>query len=278
MLEPPTRTALERLARFVADHPRLFILTGAGVSTGSGIPDYRDDKGEWKRKPPVMYQEFVSDEATRKRYWARSLVGWRWFARARPNRSHAALARLESAGRVQHLVTQNVDRLHQRAGSEGVIDLHGRLDRLICLDCGHEIDREIFQRELERLNPELSLLTAGVAPDGDADLEGIDFSRMDIPSCPRCDGLLKPHVVFFGESVPRERVDRAMDQLRSADAVLVVGTSLMVFSGYRFVREASRLGKPIAAINQGRTRGDDLFSLKVPAPCGDTLESLLGVL
>lgn len=269
---------IERLARFIADHPRLFVLTGAGVSTGSGIPDYRDDQGEWKRKQPVQYQDFVRSDATRKRYWARSLVGWRWFASARPNRAHIALARLEAVGRVHQLVTQNVDRLHQQAGSEKVIDLHGRLDRLICLDCGAETQREAFQQELETLNPQFTELSADAAPDGDADLEGIDFAQLNIPACSNCGGLLKPHVVFFGESVPRTRVETALRQLRDSDAVLVVGTSLMVFSGFRFIREAAKSGQPIAAINRGRTRADDLFTHKIHAHCADTLEALLETL
>lgn len=276
--QQPGRRAISRLARFVAAHPRLFVLTGAGVSTGSGIPDYRDDNGEWKRKRPVQYQDFVRDDLTRKRYWARSLVGWRWFADAEPNGAHHALAELERSGFVHHLVTQNVDRLHQRAGSGRVVDLHGRLDRLICLQCGEQAPRAEFQSQLETLNPRFAVLSAGAAPDGDADLERIDFSRFAIPPCPRCGGMLKPHVVFFGESVPKPRVASALNRLREADAVLVVGSSLMVFSGFRFAREAVKQNKPIAAINLGRTRADDLLHHKVTAPCKATLAALLAEL
>ncbi len=274
----PTDRAIERLARFMADHPKLFVLTGAGVSTGSGIPDYRDHKGEWKRKQPVQYQDFVRNDTVRKRYWARSLMGWRWFADARPNATHRSLARLEAMGRVNQLVTQNVDRLHQRAGSRHVIDLHGRLDRLICLQCGEESERKTFQLELEERNGGFTTLSGHIAPDGDADLEEIDFSRFSVPPCPSCGGTLKPHVVFFGESVPKPRVDNAMDHMRKSDALLVIGSSLMVFSGYRFAREAAKQNKPIAAINLGRTRADDLLDFKVTASCAETLERALATI
>lgn len=264
----------ERLRRFVEAHPRLFVLTGAGVSTDSGIPDYRDNQGDWKRPQPVTYQAFMGDERTRQRYWARSLVGWRRFSRAHPNDAHVALARLEAAGAVEVLLTQNVDGLHQAAGSRHVIDLHGRLDRVRCMANGHLVPRVEFQVALETRNPAWAALDAGDAPDGDADLEGHDFSGFQVPDCPVCGGLLKPDVVFFGEGVPRERVQAAMEGLEAADAVLVAGSSLMVFSGFRFVNAAAKAGKPIAAVNMGRTRADALFSLKIERPVGATLVSL----
>jgi len=267
----PDRTL--ELARFIARHPRLFVLTGAGCSTGSGIPDYRDLDGGWKRRPPVTYQAFVGDAVTRSRYWARSLVGWRRFGRARPNGTHAALARLEDEGRIEVLLTQNVDGLHQAAGSRNVVDLHGRLDRVRCLACERRVPREDFQRELEACNSAWRDLDALDAPDGDADLDGLDFSTFQVPACEACGGMMKPDVVFFGENVPRERVERAGAHLAAADAMLVVGSSLMVFSGYRFAREAARLGKPIAAINLGRTRADDLLSLKIESDCAVALET-----
>jgi NAD-dependent SIR2 family protein deacetylase len=228
-----TGAGADALARFVDAHPRRFVQTGAGCSTGSGIPDYRDLDGSWKRRPPVTLQAFVSDAATRSRYWARSLVGWRRFGRAAPNATHAALATLEANGRVEVLLTQNVDGLHQRAGSRNVIDLHGRLDTVRCLACEARTPREALQRELEALNPAWLALDALDAPDGDADLEGLDFASFRVPGCASCGGLLKPDVVFFGENVPRERVERAGVHLAAADAMLVVGSSLMVFSGYR---------------------------------------------
>jgi NAD-dependent SIR2 family protein deacetylase len=263
------------LSEFIERYPRLFVLTGAGCSTDSGIPDYRDAEGGWKRAQPVTFQAFMGNSQTRQRYWARSLVGWRRFRRANPNDAHRALARLEQQGRVELLVTQNVDRLHQAAGSVGVIDLHGRLDLVRCMACGHRLSRKDLQDELLLRNPAWAELDAREAPDGDADLEARDFSGFDVPPCHHCGGLLKPDVVFFGESVPRDRVDTAMLRLHEADAMLVVGSSLMVYSGYRFAQAAALAGRPIAAVNLGRTRADDLLALKVNQPCSAALGFLL---
>jgi len=263
------------LKEFVDHHRRLFVLTGAGCSVNSGIPDYRDADGAWKRSPPVTYQAFMAQEATRRRYWARSLIGWRRISRARPNDAHRALARLEAIGKSEVLLTQNVDRLHQAAGSEAVIDLHGRLDRVRCMGCDIVSPRQALQEALERLNPAWLTLEAVVAPDGDADLDGLDFSKFAVPACPHCGGVLKPDVVFFGENVPRPRVEAAMRHLEDADGVLIVGSSLMVYSGFRFVEAAARAGKPVAAVNLGRTRADDLLALKVEASCEDALGFLL---
>lgn len=259
------------LRAFIEDHPRLFVLTGAGCSTDSGIPDYRDADGGWKRPQPVTYQAFMGDARTRQRYWARSLVGWRRFGRAQPNATHHALARLEQRGHAHMLLTQNVDGLHQAAGHRRVIDLHGRLDEVRCMGCEQRLSREVFQQALLAGNASWGRLDAGDAPDGDADLDGLDFSTFEVPPCPACGGILKPDVVFFGEGVPRTRVDAAVTSLNEADAVLVVGSSLMVYSGYRFVAAAARQGKPIAAINLGRTRADPLLSLKIAQPCAEAL-------
>ena len=262
------------LAEFIHRHPRLFVLTGAGCSTDSGIPDYRDADGEWKRSAPVQFQAFMRDVPTRKRYWARSLVGWRRFGQAQPNATHHALAHLERQGRVEVLVTQNVDRLHQAAGSMNVVDLHGRLDRVRCMTCRRVGSRHDLQSALETMNPEWAVADARPAPDGDADLDARDFSSFEVPECPGCGGVLKPDVVFFGEGVPRDRVDLAMTHLRRADAMLVVGSSLMVYSGYRFALAAADRGIPIAAVNLGRTRADELLAVKVEADCGEALEDL----
>jgi NAD-dependent SIR2 family protein deacetylase len=259
------------LVDFIAEHARLFVLTGAGCSTDSGIPDYRDVDGAWKRKPPVTFQAFTGDATTRKRYWARSLVGWRYFGMAKPNATHQALARLEAKGKVGLLVTQNVDRLHQHAGSQRVVDLHGRLDLVRCLACQRTLDRDAFQAELESANPAWTGLDALRAPDGDADLEGLPFDDFSVPDCPSCGGMLKPDVVFFGENIPRARVAEAQLALENADGMLVVGSSLMVYSGYRFVLAAARRGIPIAAVNLGRTRADELIDLKVDASCAHAL-------
>ncbi len=266
-------SAAVRLAEWLHANPRTVVLTGAGCSTASGIPDYRDGAGAWKRKPPVQQRDFVGSHAVRQRYWARSLVGWRHFAGAAPNAAHRALAVLETAGRVTHLITQNVDGLHQLAGSRAVTDLHGRLDSIECLACGAATPRAAFQAELESRNPQWRALTAGLAPDGDADLEARDFSAFDVPAC-ACGGVLKPAVVFFGDAIPAARSAAALATVRAAKALLVVGSSLMVWSGYRLVREAAEAAKPVAALNLGRTRADALIGLKLAAPCAETLSQI----
>jgi NAD-dependent SIR2 family protein deacetylase len=269
-----SRESLDDLIDFVARHPRLFVLTGAGCSTDSGIPDYRDAEGEWKRAHPIMFRDFVADERARKRYWARSVVGFRRLGAARPNEAHHALAALEARGHITRLVTQNVDGLHQAAGSQDVVDLHGRIDVVRCLGCGQRMPREQLQRELIRRNPDVAALDALEAPDGDADVDGIAFDLFDVPACEACGGLLKPDVVFFGEGVPPGRVQHAMAAIAASDAMLVVGSSLMVYSGYRFVRAMADAGKPIAAINLGRTRADDWLTLKIAGRCADVLRVL----
>jgi NAD-dependent SIR2 family protein deacetylase len=262
------------LADFVERHPRLFVLSGAGCSTASGIPDYRDAHGEWKRTPPVMLQRFLADDYTRRRYWARSLIGFRRMAVAQPNDAHRALAALERQGRIELLVTQNVDGLHQAAGSRQVVDLHGRVDVVRCMSCERRVPRAAVQEELIRRNPWFMTREAAVAPDGHADLEDVDFSAFDVPACASCGGMLKPDVVFFGEGVPKERVEQTLAALHRAGAMLVVGSSLMVYSGYRFAQAMAEAGKPIAAINFGRTRADDLLTLKVAEECGAVLSSV----
>src|ERR1700761_558132 len=273
LIETP---ALDDLHDFVQRHPRLFVLSGAGISTDSGIPGYRDENGEWKRSPPITLQEFLGSLASRQRYWARSMIGWPVVAQAKPNGAHRALARLEAAGHVPTLVTQNVDGLHQRAGSSDVIELHGSIGAVTCLDCGTRHARSTIQQTLEADNPALLDVVAEPAADGDAHLEWHDLGGFRIPACPNCGGQLKPSVVFFGENVPRATVDDATRALEAADAMLVVGSSLMVYSGYRFCVWAQKMGKPIAAINLGRTRADALLSLKIAAPCAPTLSALAG--
>ena len=263
------------LHAFVTRHPRLFVLSGAGISTASGIPDYRDADGQRKGRSPIMLQDFLRAEPARRRYWARSMVGWRTVAAAAPNPAHRALAELESLGRVEQLVTQNVDGLHQRAGSADPIELHGNIGCAVCLDCGQRHARASIQVILETDNPKFRTLSAAAAPDGDANLESSDFATFRVPCCIACGGVLKPDVVFFGEGVPRSRVDAAAQALERADAMLVVGSSLMVYSGYRFCEWAARAGKPIAAVNIGRTRADPLLALKVLTPCAEVLTRLL---
>lgn len=265
---------LSRLAGMLRASRRCVALTGAGVSTESGIPDYRDRQGAWKRTPPMFYQEFIGSHRARQRYWARALLGWQQFSGVEPNRAHHALARLQRAGVVHGIVTQNVDRLHQRAGSQDVIDLHGRIDLVECLGCRRTSPREHMQRRLVERNPGWGALRAEMAPDGDALLENADFAAFDLPACEHCSGPLKPAVVFFGESVPADIVAGAYEAVRAADLLLVAGSSLMVMSGHRFVREAGSLGIPVAMINIGRTRADDVVTVKVESSCGEVLQWL----
>ncbi len=266
------------LADFVARHPRLFVLTGAGCSTESGIPDYRSANGQWKRQKPIEFRPFMTDPHMRARYWARSLVGWRHFGKAEPNGAHRALAELEAAGRLGQIATQNVDGLHQAAGSQRVVDLHGRVDRVVCMTCRRTSSRASWQQRLADRNPHWTELNAPIAPDGDADLEGLDFTTFTVTDCPGCGGVVKPDVVFFGETVPRWRHRRSLQGLAASDAMLVVGSSLMVYSGYRYVKAAVAQAKPVAAVNLGRTRADDLLTLKVERPAGTVLPEAIAAL
>ena len=267
-------STLAELAELMTGH-RVLVLTGAGCSTGSGIPDYRDERGDRKHPQPMTYQQFVGSEGARQRYWARSAAGWMRIADAAPNPAHQAIAALEAAGFVHGVITQNVDGLHTRAGSRRVIDLHGRLDTVRCLECGALTPRSEFQTRLLDRNIHLGSATIHtIAPDGDARLTDLDYSSVAVPACAGCGGILKPHVVFFGEGVPPARTAAAFERLDEADALLVVGSSLMVYSGYRFALAAARDSKPIAAVNVGRTRADDMIGLKVEAECGETLTAL----
>ncbi|NOV24999.1 NAD-dependent protein deacetylase [Cupriavidus necator] len=274
----PSQAATEAVAAlfdFVQRHPRLFVLSGAGISTDSGIPGYRDARGQWQRSPPITLQAFLGSHAGRQRYWARSMLGWPLAWQARPNAAHHALARLGMQGRLTALVTQNVDGLHQRAGSQGVIELHGSLASAICLDCGASHDRAGLQDWLLARNAALRDVIAAPAADGDVHFESPLFAQFQVPSCGHCGGILKPDVVFFGESVPRARVDAARAALADADAMLVVGSSLMVYSGYRFCVRAGQMGKPVAALNLGTTRADAMLALKIEAGCAPALQALV---
>jgi NAD-dependent SIR2 family protein deacetylase len=265
---------LDALTVLIQRSRHMVVLSGAGCSTESGLPDYRDREGAWKRKPPMTYQEFVGSLAARQRYWARSAAGWRQFRSVLPGRAHLALAALEQAGRIECVISQNVDGLHQRAGSRLVIDLHGRIDAVECLQCRASLPREHIQAQLDALNPDWARLDAVLAADGDALLEDSICQGFSLVDCPSCRGALKPAVVFFGEAVPRTTVSRAYAALDHADALLVVGSSLMVYSGYRFVRYALERGLPVALVNLGATRADTQVALKIEADCGQVLEHI----
>jgi NAD-dependent SIR2 family protein deacetylase len=268
-----------KLAGWLARHRRIAVISGAGCSTRSGIADYRDEAGEWKRNPPVQMQSFLEQAAVRRRYWARSTLGWPMMARATPNAAHAALADLEAMGRLSGLITQNVDGLHQAAGHRNVLELHGRIAEVICLSCQARSQRAALQKRLLGVNAFMEQVFATAAPDGDADLDaGVDLSRFLVPDCDRCGGMLKPDVVFYGDSVPRDRVQQAFAMVEDADALLVVGSSLMVFSSFRFCRRARELGLPMAAVNRGVTRADPWFELKLEADCAEVLPAAVDAL
>ena len=266
---------MQELADWLSRNQPVCVVTGAGCSTGSGIGDYRDARGDWKRARPVMYADYRAKPTTRRRYWLRSMYGWPHFSRARPNAAHDALAGLAHCGLVDGLVTQNVDGLHQRAGHADVVELHGTIRRVRCLDCGEGMDRSWVQDWLEARNASYLGRRAGVAPDGDADVV-FDGALDDFlePSCRRCRGTVIPTVVFYGDSVPSAVTARANDCVDRASAMLVVGSSLMVFSSFRLVRRAVAAGKPVAAVNLGVTRADDLYELKVEGDCVEALPQL----
>jgi NAD-dependent SIR2 family protein deacetylase len=251
------------------------VLSGAGLSTESGIPDYRGPSGAQRRHAPMTYQSFVGSAAARRRYWARSYLGWRQIADARPNAGHRAVADLQAAGLVTAIITQNVDGLHQAAGARDVIELHGGLDLVVCLTCGIRDTRVRTDERLRAVNATFTARVETINPDGDAELSDTDLDEFVPVGCGYCSSeLLKPDVVFFGESVPRPRVDACYAQVEAARALLVLGSSLTVMSGLRFVRRAAALGIPVASVNQGATRGDVRATVKVEAPLGEALSAL----
>lgn len=267
-------TALESLLALLADR-RIVVLAGAGCSTESGIPDYRGPEGVRRVRQPMQYQEFMRSESARVRYWARSTIGWPRFAAARPNAAHLALARLEGAGAIQGVITQNVDGLHQAAGSRRVVELHGSLAAVRCLQCGAVLTRTAYQEQLLMLNDGwLEALNGGaaeLAPDGDAELPAWAESNFRVAPCAACGGMLKPDVVFFGENVPASRVEEAWRLFGEAEVLLVVGSSLAVYSGRRFIYRASEQAMPIGIINVGPTRADELAAAKVEGQVGAVL-------
>jgi NAD-dependent SIR2 family protein deacetylase len=254
---------------------RVAVLTGAGMSTDSGIPDYRGPDSPPSN--PMTIGQFTSDPVFRQRYWARNHVGWRHMDHTAPNAGHRALAALERASMVTGVITQNVDLLHTKGGSRNVVNLHGTYARVVCLDCRYGMSRAALAEELEALNPgflERAQAVGGLAVAPDADAVIADTASFRYLDCPRCGGMLKPDIVYFGESVPKDVVTEAYSLVDGADALLVAGSSLTVFSGYRFVRHAAALGTPIAIVNRGPTRGDDLATVKVDGGCSELLTLL----
>ncbi|MFI9823577.1 NAD-dependent protein deacetylase [Streptomyces sp. NPDC052013] len=254
----------------------VLVLSGAGISTESGIPDYRGEGGSLSRHTPMTYQDFVASARARRRYWARSHLGWRTFGRARPNAGHRAVAALSANGLLSGVITQNVDGLHQAAGSEDVVELHGSLARVVCLSCGASCPRRDLARRLEEANPGFAPTVAGINPDGDADLTDAQVGDFRVVPCTVCGGILKPDVVFFGETVPPHRVEHCRRLVREAASLLVLGSSLTVMSGLRFVRQAAQAGTPVLIINRDPTRGDTHALTRVALPLGTALTTVAG--
>lgn len=250
------------------------VLTGAGISAMSGLPIYRDAAGNWIHKQPVQGPKFRSSDATRQRYWCRSYFGWQAFSKARPNSSHHDLVTLEKNKLINHVITQNVDGLHQSAGSKNTIALHGSLSEVICLSCGDISSRSDLQTRLTENNPEFLKIDFKAAPDGDAIVDDHHIEKFNIVDCSKCRGVLQPHVVFYGDNVPKQRVSLCMDQVLNSRMLLCIGTSLMVFSGYRFCKAANEAGIPVVMINNGVTRADDITTLKINDQAAGVLAQL----
>ncbi|MFJ3222670.1 NAD-dependent protein deacetylase [Streptomyces sp. NPDC086783] len=274
---PPGTTDLEPVAAALGTGGVL-VLSGAGISTESGIPDYRGEGGSLSRHTPMTYQEFTASAPARRRYWARSHLGWRTFGRARPNAGHRAVAAFQRHGLLSGVITQNVDGLHQAAGSEGVVELHGSLDRVVCLTCGAFTPRRELARRLEEANAGFAPVAAAINPDGDADLTDEQVGDFHVVPCTVCGGILKPDVVFFGESVPPSRVAHCRALVDGATSLLVLGSSLTVMSGLRFVRHAAQAGKPVVIVNRDPTRGDQHAVARVTLPLGTALTTVAGQL
>ena len=274
MLDRLIHEQLDRLQQLMFEQP-FAVLTGAGISTPSGIPDYRDPRGVRRGRQPMMYQEFLSAAESRRRYWARAMLGWPRVRQAQPNVAHRALASLQTTRQISGLITQNVDTLHDQAGSRDVIELHGSLHRVLCLDCGQRSARDSIQQLMETQNPYLAGVDAVQAPDGDTLLDAAFEARFQVPQCPHCSGQrMKPDVVFFGENVAQATAAKAMATVEASAGLLVVGSSLMAYSAFRLCRKIADQGKPLIAINLGQTRADELLAMKIEVSCEAVLPML----
>ncbi|KAK7087807.1 NAD-dependent protein lipoamidase sirtuin-4, mitochondrial-like [Littorina saxatilis] len=269
-----TEEDVAQVEDFVSKSKRLFVLTGAGISTESGIPDYRSEGvGLYttSKNRPVQYGDFLNFAEIRQRYWARNYVGWPRFSSFQPNEAHRVLSRWELAGKMHWLVTQNVDTLHYKARSTRVTELHGSAHRVLCLSCHHKILRNTMQEHIKALNPDWHAQSLEMAPDGDVQLTTEQVEGFKVPECQKCGGVLKPEIVFFGDNVPKHTVEYVFGRLAESDAVLIIGSSLEVYSGYRFANKAKEQGKPIAILNIGKTRADKIAQLKICARAGHVL-------
>lgn len=269
--EDNRHSKLLSLVDMLSNDPGYCVLTGAGCSTASGLPAYRNANGDWQHDRPMEHQDFIGSQIKRKIYWARSQRGWPVFSNARPNQTHTTLAELQKMGHVGQIITQNVDRLHQAAGSKAVIDLHGRLDQVICLDCKITSSRQLFQQRLESANITHRSTHGLTKPDGDMELDEQSLHDFEIPRCEHCQGNLKPDVVFFGGVLNPRISAKALGAIDDSPGLIVVGSSLMVYSGFRLVKRAVEQNKPVIIINQGTTRADDLYTIKIESESGQVL-------
>ncbi|CAL4096671.1 unnamed protein product [Meganyctiphanes norvegica] len=273
---PPEDWAIQHLQEFIDSHKRLLVLTGAGISTESGIPDYRSEGvGLYSTSSYINRKDFVSSSRARQRYWARNYIGWPRFSSFNPSFTHKTIAEWERRGKVHCVVTQNVDRIHHKAGNHKVIELHGTAFKVHCLSCKNMVTRHSFQRRLIDLNPHFAINPGEMRPDGDVDLTQDQVENFVIPSCESCGGVMKPYIVFFGDNVPKTRVEEVRENVNNSDGILVLGSSLYVYSGYRFILQAVENDIPIAMINIGETRADKHLTLKVEARCGEVLKNIL---
>ena len=269
---------IDALARLITDNQPVTVLTGAGISASSGLPVYRDASGNWIHSEPIQGPGFRASEKARQRYWCRSYFGWQSFSAASPNNAHKDLAILEKNNLITTVITQNVDGLHQRAGSESTVALHGNLSEVICLNCGDITQRAELQKRLQSNNPEFLKIEFEVAPDGDAIVDDTHIEKFNTAACVTCGGVLQPYVVFYGDNVPKLRVQHCMQRVLESRLLLCIGTSLMVYSGFRFCKAAKEAGIPVVIINNGVTRADDLASLKHNGDCTDALAQLVQLL
>ena len=279
--EPVEDRDLLMLKGFINSHSNMCILTGAGVSTESGIPDYRSEGvGLYARsnRRPVLYKDFCNSAEIRRRYWARNYIGWPRFSSVKANSVHEILKKLEDHNKIRCIVTQNVDNLHTKAGSKKVIELHGTAFKVMCLSCNERICRYQLQEILDRMNPNMTGTSEMIRPDGDVDILQEQVERFKIPSCENCGGVLKPDMIFFGDNVPRQIVESVRYNVEQSDSLLILGTTLTTFSGYRIALQASHAKKPIAIVNIGKTRADYLAEIKVEGRCGDILSRIYSMI